>query len=118
MGLTWTVSQISESDFAAQARNAAAQAARSAQAGARTAQEGLNRFVEGPGGSGYKPVNANSDNFDESRRGFWDDFSAAADQRKQDGSSIGTSAMGKGGSKQGGSQGPAASRGKEDWDDW
>ncbi|KAK4157275.1 hypothetical protein C8A00DRAFT_40370 [Chaetomidium leptoderma] len=112
-----TAKQLSESDFAAQARNAAAQAARSAQSGAKTAQEGFSRFVEGPGGSGYKPVNTNADNFDESKRGFWDDLSAAADQRKQDNSSIGTSAMGKGGSRQGGSQGPAGGSGKEDWDD-
>ncbi|KAK4041168.1 electron transfer flavoprotein subunit beta [Parachaetomium inaequale] len=113
-----TAKQLSESDFAAQARNAAAQAARSAQAGAKTAQDGFNRFVEGPGGSGYRPVNTNGDNFDESKRGFWDDFSAAADQRKTSGSSIGTSAMGKGG-KQGGAQNPAGSSSKkEEWDDW
>jgi ADP-ribosylation factor GTPase-activating protein 1 len=99
--------------LAAQARNAAAQAAKSAQAGAKTAQEGLTRFVEGPAGSGYKP--ANSSNFDESKREFWDEFSAAADQRKKSGSSIGTSAMGKGGSKQ---TGPAGSSGKDEWDDW
>jgi ADP-ribosylation factor GTPase-activating protein 1 len=110
---------LAESDLAAQARNAAALAARSAQAGAKTAQEGINRFVEGPSGSGYKPVNANSDNFDESKRGFWDDFSAAADQRKTGGNSIGTAAMGKGGSKSGGSQGPApAGQKKDEWDDW
>ena len=109
---------MAESDFAAQARNAAAQAARSAQAGAKTAQEGLNRFVEGPSGSGYRPVNANNDNFDESKRAFWDDFSAAADQRKKAGSSIGTAAMGKGGNKSGGSQAPAPSNQKEEWDDW
>lgn len=109
--------KLSESDFAAQARNAAAQAARSAQAGARTAQEGFNRFVEGPGGSGYRPVNAANENFDESKRAFWDDFAAAADQRKTSGSSIGTSAMGKGG-RQGGAPAPAASGKKDEWDDW
>ncbi|KAH6856429.1 hypothetical protein B0I37DRAFT_367360 [Chaetomium sp. MPI-CAGE-AT-0009] len=112
-----TAKQISETDFAAQARNAAAQAARSAQAGAKTAQDGFTRFVEGPSGSGYRSVNTNSDNFDESRRGFWDDFSAAADQRQASSSSIGTSAMGKGG-RQGGSQAPAANNKKEEWDDW
>ncbi|KAK4246420.1 hypothetical protein C7999DRAFT_42112 [Corynascus novoguineensis] len=112
-----TAKQLSESDFAAQARNAAAQAARSAQAGARTAQEGFNRFVEGPGGSGYRPVNATNENFDESKRAFWDDFAAAADQRKTSGSSIGTSAMGKGG-RQGGAPAPAASSKKDEWDDW
>ncbi|KAL2260788.1 hypothetical protein VTK26DRAFT_5114 [Humicola hyalothermophila] len=107
-----TAKQISESEFAAQARNAAATAARSAQAGARSAQEGFTRFVEGPSGSGYKPVNSN---FDESRREFWDDFASAADQRKKTGNSIGTSAMGKGGSKQ---QPLAANSSKEEWDDW
>ncbi|KAK4126548.1 ArfGap-domain-containing protein [Parathielavia appendiculata] len=111
-----TAKQIAESDLAAQARLAAAQAARSAQAGAKSAQEGLSRFVEGPSGSGYKPVN--SENFDESKRSFWDEFSAAADQRKKTGSSIGTSAMGKGGSRQGGSHGPAGGSAKEEWDDW
>ncbi|AEO66686.1 8480b4b4-092a-4713-b40c-ce380e024de4 [Thermothielavioides terrestris] len=111
-----TAKQISESEFAAQARNAAAQAARSAQAGARSAQEGFTRFVEGPAGSGYKPVN--SDNFDESRRAFWDDLAAAADKRKKTGSSIGTSAMGKGGSSSSRQTGPAANSAKEEWDDW
>ncbi|KAL2024024.1 hypothetical protein VTK56DRAFT_259 [Thermocarpiscus australiensis] len=110
-----TAKQISESDFAAQARSAAAQAARSAQAGARTAQEGLSRFVEGPSAGGYKPVNSN---FDESKRAFWDEFAAAADQRKKAGSSIGTSAMGKGGSRLSGAQGAPANAGKEEWDDW
>ena len=112
--LMWTPPQISESDFAAQARNAAATAARSAQAGAKSAQEGFNRFVEGPSGSGYKAVNSGG-NFDESKREFWDDFASAADQRKKTGNSIGTSAMGKGGGKQ---QGPAATKGNEEWDDW
>ncbi|KAL2157536.1 hypothetical protein VTH06DRAFT_6087 [Thermothelomyces fergusii] len=113
-----TAKQISESEFAAQARNAAVQAARSAQAGARSAQEGFHRFVEGPSGSGYRPVNTNSSsNFDESRRAFWDDFAAAADQRKSSGSSIGTSAMGKGG-RQSSAQAPAPSSKQDEWDDW
>ncbi len=60
----------------------------------------------------------NTDNFDESKRAFWDDFSAAGEQRQQASSSIGTSAMGKGGSRQGGSQGPAGGSAKEEWDDW
>ncbi|KAH6635161.1 hypothetical protein B0J18DRAFT_487287 [Chaetomium sp. MPI-SDFR-AT-0129] len=130
-----TAKQLSESDFAAQARVAAAQAARSAQAGARTAQEGFNRFVEGGpsnGPGGYRPVQQGGEdsNFDESKRAFWDDFSAVADQRKTSGSSIGTAAMGKGGvrgSAGGGSGGgsaqagaPAAAAGskKDEWDDW
>ncbi|KAJ4300205.1 Zn finger-containing GTPase- Activating Protein for ARF [Collariella sp. IMI 366227] len=117
-----TAKQLSESDFAAQARIAAATAARSAQAGAKSAQEGLNRFVEGPAGSGYRSVNSNnSSNFDESKRGFWDDFAAAApEQRKTGSSSIGTAAMGKGGSgsnRQGGG-GASAPAKKDEWDDW
>jgi ADP-ribosylation factor GTPase-activating protein 1 len=61
----------------------------------------------------------NTENFDESKRAFWDDFSAAGEQRSKANSSIGTSAMGKGGSRPGGSQGPAASSSaKEEWDDW
>ncbi|GAB1319093.1 ADP-ribosylation factor GTPase-activating protein gcs1 [Madurella fahalii] len=109
-----TAKQISDSDFAAQARNAAAQAARSAQAGAKSAQEGFNRFVEGPSASGYKPVS----NFDESKRAFWDDLAAAADQRKTSGSSIGTSAMGKGGNRQASSQAPPPKNSQEEWDNW
>lgn len=65
----------------------------------------------------------NNDNFDESKRAFWDDLSAAADQRKKTGSSIGTAAMGKGSgsssSRQGGGvQGSAGGSAKEEWDDW
>ncbi len=58
-----------------------------------------------------------TENFDESKRAFWDDFSAAGEQRQQASSSIGTSAMGKGG-RQGGSQGGAGGSAKEEWDDW
>ncbi|KAK4230100.1 hypothetical protein QBC38DRAFT_507791 [Podospora fimiseda] len=107
-----TAKQIAESDFAAQARTAAATAAKTAQAGAKTASEGLTRFVEGPSAGGYRPVN--SGNFDESKRAFWDDFASAADNRKTSGNSIGTAAMGKGGS---GSGGPAKPAAKDEWDD-
>ena len=99
--------QLAESDLAAQARVAAAAAAKTAQAGAKTASEGFSRFVEGPQGSGYRQVP-----FDESKRAFWDDLSNTADQRKSENSSIGTSAMGKGGSRA-----PPA-KGKDEWDDW
>ncbi|KAK3991332.1 hypothetical protein QBC44DRAFT_341155 [Cladorrhinum sp. PSN332] len=61
-----TAKQIADSDFAAQARNAAATAAKTAQAGAKNASEGLTRFVEGPSAGGYKPVS--NTNFDESKR--------------------------------------------------
>ncbi|KAK1756008.1 putative zinc finger protein gcs1 protein [Echria macrotheca] len=104
-----TAKQLAESDLAAQARNAAAQAAKSAQAGAKTASEGFHRFVEGPSASGYRQVP-----FDESKRSFWDDFSNAAEQKKQESSSIGTSAMGKGSTR----SAPSAKQSKDEWDDW
>ncbi|KAK0746550.1 zinc finger protein gcs1 [Schizothecium vesticola] len=103
-----TAKQLAESDLAAQARVAAAAAAKTAQAGAKTASEGFSRFVEGPQGSGYRQVP-----FDESKRAFWDDLSSTADQRKAENSSIGTSAMGKGGSRA-----PPAKGAKDEWDDW
>ena len=104
-------SQLADSDFAAQAKNAAGQVAKSAQAGAKSASEGLHRFVEGPSGSGYSQVP-----FDESKRSFWDDFSSVAEQRSQSNSSIGTSAMGKGGSRT--ASGAPAKKAKDEWDDW
>ncbi|KAH8894081.1 ArfGap-domain-containing protein [Thozetella sp. PMI_491] len=106
-----TAKQISDSDFAAQARVTAGQVARSAQAGAKSAQNGFSRFVEGPTAGGYESVPGG----DESRRAFWDDFSDLADekdQRNQTNSSIGTAAMGKGGSSR-----PAQKK-TDDWDDW
>ncbi|KAK5657743.1 hypothetical protein OQA88_2816 [Cercophora sp. LCS_1] len=103
-----TAKQLAESDLAAQARNAAAQAAKSAQAGAKTASDGFHRFVEGPSASGYSQVP-----FDESKRAFWDDLSSVADQRNTGSSSIGTSAMGKGGSRA-----PPGKQSKDEWEDW
>ncbi|KAK0636899.1 zinc finger protein gcs1 [Bombardia bombarda] len=112
-----TARQISESEFAAQARVAAGQVALKAQAGAKTAQDGLSRFVEGGpsagGHSGYSAVP-----IDESKRGFWDEFSNLADQRNQGSSSIGTAAMGKGGSSGGGASRGPAGKPKDEWDDW
>lgn len=105
-----TAKQISESDFAAQARVAAGSVAKTAQAGAKSAHQGLNRFVEGPTTGGYRQVP-----FDESKRDFWDDFSNLADQRKQENSSIGTAAMGKGSNTR--SSGPAK-KSQDEWDDW
>ena len=84
---------------------------RVAQAGARGAQDSLSRFVEGPDGRTRQ-----AQQMDDSRRSFWDDFSSVADQRHGTGpkySSIGTSAMGKGGST-----GGAAAQKKDEWDDW
>ncbi|KAK0643653.1 zinc finger protein gcs1 [Cercophora newfieldiana] len=106
-----TAKQLAESDLAAQARVAAGTVAgtvaKTAQTGAKTASEGFHRFVEGPSAGGYNRVP-----FDESKRAFWDDFSSVAEQKKD--SSIGTSAMGKGGSTR--PNQPAAK--KDEWDDW
>ncbi len=90
---------------------AALNAAKTAQAGAKTAQQGITRFVEGPSSGGYREVP-----IDESKKGFWDDFSNLADQRKQENSSIGTAAMGKGSS----STRPSgtANKSQDEWDDW
>jgi ADP-ribosylation factor GTPase-activating protein 1 len=102
--------QIADSEFAAQARVAAGNVGQVAQAGAKTAQDGLTRFVEGPDGQRQRAP------LDESKKGFWDDFSAVADQRHGTGpkySAIGTSAMGKA------PKGPGGSGKKDDeWDDW
>jgi ADP-ribosylation factor GTPase-activating protein 1 len=104
--------QLAESDLAAQARVAAGTVAgtvaKTAQSGAKTASEGFHRFVEGPSAGGYSQVP-----FDETKRAFWDDFSSVAETKKD--SSIGTSAMGKGGSSSRPNQ-PAAK--KDEWDDW
>ncbi|KAI0132234.1 zinc finger protein gcs1 [Xylariales sp. AK1849] len=110
-----TAKQISESDFAAQARVAALNAGKAAQTGVRSAQDGLSRFVEGPDGQRQRVASP----IDGSKKSFWDDFSAVADQRHGTGpkySSIGTSAMGKANKGAGGS----GSGGKKDdeWDDW
>ena len=90
---------------------AAGQVAKSAQAGAKSAQQGINRFVEGPKDGGYQSVPGG----DEGKRAFWDDFADVAEQRTQPSSSIGTAAMGKGGSK---GQAPQKSKGNDEWDDW
>ncbi|KAI1852500.1 hypothetical protein JX265_011136 [Neoarthrinium moseri] len=107
-----TAKQISESDFAAQAKIAAGNVGRVAQSGAKNAQEGFNRFVEGPDGQRQR-----SGNIDESKKAFWDDFSSVADQRHGSGpkySSIGTSAMG----ANKGPGGGAAGKKDDEWDDW
>lgn len=77
-----------------------------------TAQERFNQFVEGSGGQGQRgaPI-------DESKKAFWDDFSAVADQRHGTGpkySSVGTSAMGRGGNK----NASAPAKKDDEWDDW
>ncbi|KAI1095765.1 ArfGap-domain-containing protein [Rostrohypoxylon terebratum] len=107
-----TAKQISQSDFAAQARATAGNVGKAAQAGAMTAQERFNQFVEGSSGQGQRgaPI-------DESKKAFWDDFSAVADQRHGTGpkySSVGTSAMGRGGNK----NASAPAKKDDEWDDW
>ncbi|KAI0457495.1 ADP-ribosylation factor GTPase-activating protein GCS1 [Xylaria acuta] len=113
-----TAKQLSDSDFAAQARFAAGNVGRAAQVGAMSAQERFNRFVEGPDASSSS--GSHQSLLDESKKDFWDDFSSLADQRHGTGakySSIGTSAMGKAPGK---NTGPAAAAKKKDdeWDDW
>ncbi|ORY65068.1 zinc finger protein gcs1 [Pseudomassariella vexata] len=105
-----TAKQIAESEFAAKARMAAGNVGQVAQTGAKNAHESFNRFVEGPDSHRYAQAP-----LDESKKGFWDDFSSVADQRHGTGpkySSIGTSAMGKANKN--------AGQGKQDdeWDDW
>ncbi|KAH8681559.1 ADP-ribosylation factor GTPase-activating protein GCS1 [Xylariales sp. PMI_506] len=105
-----TAKQISTSDFAAQARVAAGNVGRVAQAGAKNAQDQFNRFVEGPDGQ-QRPAAP----MDDSKKAFWDDFSAVADQRHGTGpkySSIGTSAMGKA------NKGAGSGKKDDEWDDW
>ncbi|KAJ2967996.1 hypothetical protein NUW58_g10321 [Xylaria curta] len=91
-----TAKQLSDSDFAAQARFAAGNAP-DASGGDRSRQAPL----------------------DESKKDFWDDFSSLADQRHGTGakySSIGTSAMGKAPGKNTGSA--TAKKNEDEWDDW
>lgn len=105
---TGSLQQLAEAEFAKQAQMTAAQLARQAQQAGKNAQEGFNKFVDGnSSGSGNAPL-------DESRKDFWDDFSSLADQRKQNSSSIGTSAMGMGKSR----GGPGKARQMDEWDDW
>ncbi|KAI1273147.1 ADP-ribosylation factor GTPase-activating protein GCS1 [Xylaria sp. FL0933] len=119
-----TAKQLSDSDFAAQARFAAGNVGRAAQVGALSAQERFNRFVEGPDGSNSSSASGSRSRqapLDESKKDFWDDFSSLADQRHGTGakySSIGTSAMGKAPGKSA-TGGPAGAKGNDDeWDDW
>ena len=83
--------------------------AKTAQQGARSAQESINKLVEGPNHHEYRQVP-----IDESKKGFWDDFSSIADQREESSSAIGTSAMGKGG----GGGVNRANKPAEDWEEW
>lgn len=108
--------QIGESDFAAQARTISGRVAQSAQVGARNASEGFTRFVEGP--DGQRPANGRNPPLDDSKKAFWDDFASIADQRKTQGSSIGTSAMGMGTKKSTSGGAAGAKKGQDEWDDW
>ncbi|ROT39439.1 ADP-ribosylation factor GTPase-activating protein GCS1 [Sodiomyces alkalinus F11] len=110
-----TAKQLAESDFARQAQAAAGQVGRAAQQRARSAQSGLNRFVEGPRDD-YRQVP-----IDESKRGFWDEFSSLAGEQHQQhksrpsgNSSIGTSAMKPSSSS---TAAPPATK-KDEWDAW
>ncbi|CAN8102390.1 unnamed protein product [Discula destructiva] len=113
-----TTKQVGESDFAAQAKGWGSKLAQTAQLGARSASEGFNKFVEGS--DGHAPTSSRNAPLDESKKSFWDDFASAADQRKPQSNSIGTSAMGKGASGSGGvgAAAPASKNSKDEWDDW
>lgn len=78
----------------------------------KNAQDGFNRFVEGGEQRRDVPI-------DESKKDFWDSFSNLADERaeQQSNNSIGTNAMGMGKSKTN-TSGAAASKKKDEWDDW
>ncbi|KAI9167153.1 ADP-ribosylation factor GTPase-activating protein GCS1 [Paramyrothecium foliicola] len=113
-----TAKQFAEGDFARQAQSTAAQLARQAQLAGKNAQDGFNRFVEGGSETRRQaPI-------DESRKGFWDDFSNLADQQhaQQPGggySAIGTSAMGMGKTRGGpAAAAPPKKSKQDDWDDW
>lgn len=106
--------QVGESDFAAQAKGWGSKLAQTAQLSARSASEGFTKFVEGTDSHGATSLR--NAPLDESKKSFWDDFASAADQRKPQSSSIGTSAMGKGAS--GGADSAASKKSKDEWDDW
>ncbi len=79
--------------------------AKTAQQGAKNAQDSLSKFVEGPAHHEYKQVP-----IDESKAGFWDDFSAIADEQNKPPNAIGTSAMAKRGNR--------TAKPKDEWDEW
>ncbi|KAI1817803.1 ADP-ribosylation factor GTPase-activating protein GCS1 [Poronia punctata] len=115
-----TAKQLSETDFAAQARFAAGNVGRVAQVGAMTAQERFSRFVEGPD-ENRGGIRSTQAPLDETKKDFWDSFSSLADQRHGTGgkhSSIGTSAMGKAAGKNAGATAPVPAKKDDEWDDW
>ncbi|CAH0001426.1 unnamed protein product [Clonostachys byssicola] len=103
---------FAEGDFAKQAQLTAAQLAKQAQMAGKNAQEGFNRFVEG----GQEQQGTRAPLMDESKKTFWDDFSNLAEQKKQNSSAIGTSAMGMG--KNRAAAAPQTKKQGDDWDDW
>lgn len=106
--------QLSESEFAAQARVAAGNVGKAAQAGAMTAQERFNKFVEGGEDQQRRQGQGQGQALmDDGKKAFWDDFAAAADQRQPKHNSVGTSAM-RGGNK----SGAAPAKKDDEWDDW
>ncbi|KAI5463122.1 zinc finger protein gcs1 [Mariannaea sp. PMI_226] len=107
-----TAKHIADGDFAKQAQLTASSLARQAQLAGKNAQDGFNKFVEGPDG-GHATRNAAP--MDESKKGFWDEFSSLADQRQPTHNSVGTSALGMGKSK---TSGPPPKKQTDEWDDW
>ncbi|CAG7967192.1 unnamed protein product [Penicillium salamii] len=133
-----TAKQLSESDFAAQARVHAASLGQNVQTGVRGAADQFNRFVEGDDGR----VDGQRTRVEPERRDFWDEFSSLGDQEqsnhRQSGSQrsqrsdvVGTAAMRKGPTASSlANSTPAASgadadknttsgtgKGKDEWDD-
>jgi len=111
--------QFADSDFAKQAQMGAANFAKQAQLAGKNVGENFNRFVEGNEGHQSNQIPTRS-NMDETKRSFWDDFSALANdgtsrQKPQQSSAIGTSAMGMGSKKQ---AKPVQKKNDDGWDDW
>ncbi|KZF22805.1 zinc finger protein gcs1 [Xylona heveae TC161] len=122
-----TAQKLAEGDLAAKARLQAMQLGKNIQAGGAYTADSFNRFVEGPPASSRDP-----DNFDESKRDFWDNFGGGASQSSRP-SAIGTTAMRGGGGNSvssasgstgfgntGSSSGASATKSKskeEGWDD-
>lgn len=108
--------QFADSDFAKQAQMTASQFAKSAQQAGKNASDGFNRFVEGQA-EGQGRTRATGE-MDENRKSFWDGFSDLADQKQQQPTNIGTSAMGMGKNRQAGPTPPQTKKRDDGWDDW
>jgi hypothetical protein len=129
------ISQLAESDFAAQARVHASIFGQNLQTGVRGAADQFNKFVEGD----EARADGRRNRVEPERRDFWDDFSSlgeqeisshrrSASQRSQRSDVVGTAAMRKGptasslansGAEAGDGKNTssATGKGKDDWDE-